>query len=160
MKKGKPLIQNRNDAVVAVLFLLFSIGYGVAAQHLPKAHLEEVIEANVYPFVLAVLLAVLSLSLLFRSFMAKQYSVAHWLPPREFAHQIVFLFAALTVYILLFRILGYLTSTILFMVGTLKFIDRNRSLANVILLSLLVSGISYALFIVLFQIPVPRGILM
>jgi putative tricarboxylic transport membrane protein len=160
MKKGKPLIQNRNDAVVAVLFLLFSIGYGVAAQRLPKAHLEEVIEANVYPFVLAVLLAALSLSLLFRSFRAKHNSVDHWLPSREIAHQIVFLFAALTVYLLLFRILGYLTSTILFMVGTLKVIDRNRSLANVILLSFLVSGISYALFIVLFQIPVPRGILM
>jgi hypothetical protein len=145
--------------VVAVIFLSFSICYALAAERLPRAHLEEVIEANVYPFVLAVFLASLSLVLLFRSFRAVQAAVGGWLPPKEIVRQIVFLFAALIVYIFLFRTLGYLTSTVLFMAGTLRFIDRRRSFANVILLSLLVSGICYGLFVILFQIPVPRGIL-
>jgi putative tricarboxylic transport membrane protein len=160
MKKGMPFVKNRNDAVAAAIFLLFSVVYGISAEHLPKAHLEEVIEANVYPFVLAVLLAALSLLLLFRSFSARQESASSWLPAKEIVLQILFLFAALAAYILLFRTLGYLSSTLLFMVGTLKFIDRKRSLLNVILLSLFISGICYGLFVILFQIPVPRGLLM
>ncbi len=146
--------------MVAVILLSFSIVYGIGAQHLPKAHLEEVIEANVYPFVLAVLLAGLSLLLLLRSLRANERSIGSWLPPRDIVCQIVFLFAALTAYVVLFQTLGYLASTVLFMVGTLKFIDRRRSLINVILFSVLISGISYALFVILLQIPVPRGFLM
>ncbi len=159
MRRERPFIKSRNDAVIAIIFLLFSIFYGIGAQHLPKAHLEEVIEANVYPFVLAALLAGLSLSLLFRSFRARQRRVENWIPSKGIVRQILFLFAALIVYIFLFRTAGYLTGTILFMVGTLRFIDRQRSFVNVIFLSLLVSGICYALFVVLFQIPVPPGIL-
>ena len=160
MKMEKPVVKSRSDAVMGFVLLLFSVWYALGALSLPKVHLDEVIEPNVYPLVLAVVLALLSLFLLLKSFRAQQNGLKNWLPPKEIARQIIFLFAALAAYILLFRTLGYFTSTFLFMVGTLKFIDRNRSLANVILLSLLVSGISYALFIVLFQIPVPRGILM
>ena len=122
-------------------------------------YLEEVIEANVYPFVLAVLLAALSFFLLFRSFRTGQAGGGGWLPAKEIILQIVFLFSALIVYLLLFRTVGYLSATVLFMAGTLRFIDRSRSFGSVILLSLLVSGICYVLFVILFQIPVPRGIL-
>ena len=159
MRKGRPLIKHRSDALVAVIFLMFSAFYGIGAQQLPKAHLEEVIEANVYPLVLAALLAGLSLSLLLRSFKSRG-SVENWLPSKEIVHQILFLFAALIIYLFLFRTIGYLAGTILFMVGTLRFIDRRRSFVNVIFLSLLVSGICYVLFVVLFQIPVPAGVLL
>ncbi len=159
MRKGRPLIKRRSDALVAVIFLMFSVFYGIGAQQLPKAHLEEVIEANVYPLVLAALLAALSVSLLLRSFRTRQPSAENPFPSREIIRQILFLFAALIIYILLFRTIGYLTGTILFMVGTLRFMDRSRSLVSVIFLSLLVSGICYVLFVVLFQIPVPPGII-
>ncbi len=159
MRKEGPFIKNKNDAWLAVIFLLFSGFYAIGAQHLPRAHLEEVIEANVYPLVLAALLAGLSLSLLLRSFKSRQRSVENWLPSKEIVHQILFLFMALILYIVLFRTIGYLVGTILFMVGTLRFVDRSRSFVNVIFLSLLVSGICYVLFVVLFQIPVPPGII-
>ncbi len=159
MRKGKPLTKNRNDALVADIFLMFSVFYGIGARNLPKAHLEEVIEANVYPLVLAALLAGLSVSLLLRSLRTRQPSAEGRFPSKEIARQILFLFAALIIYILLFRTIGYLAGTILFMVGTLRFMDRSRSLVSVIFLSLLVSGICYVLFVVLFQIPVPPGII-
>ncbi len=160
MRKGRPLIKCRSDALVAVIFLMFSVFYGIGAQQLPKAHLEEVIEANVYPLVLAALLAALSVSLLLRSLRTRQPSVESRFPSKEIVRQILFLFAALIIYVFLFRTVGYLVSTILFMAGTLRFIDRRRSFVNVIFLSLLVSGICYVLFIILFQIPVPAGVLL
>jgi putative tricarboxylic transport membrane protein len=154
-----PFLKKRNDAIVAVIFLSFSICYALAAKRLPKAHLEEVIEANVYPLVLAVLLAALSLLLFFRSLRGRELDNTGWLPSKEIIRQILFLFSALIVYIVLFRTLGYLVATILFMAGTLKFIDRRRTAFSVVFLSLLVSGICYALFVVIFRIPVPSGIL-
>ncbi len=160
MRKGRPLIKHRSDALAAVIFLMFSVFYGIGAQHLPKAHLEEVIEANVYPLVLAALLAGLSVSLLLRSLRTRQPSVENRFPSWEIVRQILFLFAALIIYLFLFRTIGYLVGTILFMAGTLRFIDRRRSFVNVIFLSLLVSGICYVLFIILFQIPVPAGVLL
>ena len=83
MKKEMPFVKNRNDAVVAVIFLLFSIAYGIGAQHLPKAHLEEVIEANVYPFVLAILLAALSLLLLFGASGPDKRAPVAGFPPKK-----------------------------------------------------------------------------
>jgi hypothetical protein len=159
MRRERPLVKNKNDVVVAIIFLLFSIIYGIGAKHLPKAHLEEVIEANVYPLVLAALLAGLSLSLLLRSLRIRQRGVENRFPSKEIVRQIMFLFAALIIYIFLFRTIGYLSGTILFMAGTLRFIDRRRSFVNVIFLSLLVSGICYVLFVVLFRIPVPHGMI-
>ncbi len=159
IEKENSSTKDRTESAVGIFLILFSIWYGIKAWSLPKVHFEEVIEPNVYPLVLSVLLSLLSIFLLLRGLRSKQRHLSRWAPPIEVARQIIFLFAALAVYTLLFRTLGYLTSTILFMGGTLKFIDRRRSFLNVILISLLVSGISYGLFILIFQIPVPRGIL-
>jgi hypothetical protein len=160
IKKENSFTKDRTDPVVGIVLILLSIWYGIGARSLPKVHFEEVIEPNVYPLVLSAVLLLLSILLLLRGLRGKQRYLNSWVPPIEVARQIIFLFAALAVYILLFRTLGYLTSTILFMGGTLKFIDRGRSSFNVILISLLVSAISYGLFIFIFQIPVPRGILL
>lgn len=153
-------VRNRNDIIVSVILLVFAAVYAIAADRLPRAHLAEVIEANVYPLVLAALLAALSLILLVRSCRSRQAQTNGWLPTRAIGKQIVFLFVALIVYLVLFRSVGYLVATIVFMAGTLKFIDRSRSWLSVALISLLVSAVCYALFVILFQIPVPSGVLM
>jgi len=151
--------RSRTDIIMSLLLLSLSLWYGAKAWAMPEMHFKQVIEASVYPLALAGGLFLLSLVLLFKGLRTKPGIPKSWLPSREILVQICFLFVALAAYIFMFKTLGYLTSTILFMIGTLRFIDRSRPVISVVLISLLVSGISYGLFALLFKMPMPPGIL-
>ena len=151
---------NRTDLVAGLVLFLFAVWYGAAAWTLPKVQLQDVIDCYVYPLALAVALSLLSLGLIFKSLLggAAEPSESR-LPSGKVLRTIAFIFAALIAYVVLFQKLGYLASTILFMIVVLKFMDRTRSFWNILILSVLVSGVCYVLFIYLFSIPIPAGIL-
>lgn len=151
---------NRTDLVAGLVLFIFAVWYGAAAWMLPKVQLQDVIDSYVYPLVLAVVLSLFSLGLIFKSMRgAAEEPSEGLLPSGKMLREIVFIFAALIAYILLFQTLGYLTSTILFMIVVLKFMDRTRSFWNILILSVLFSSVCYVLFIYLFSIPIPTGIL-
>ena len=151
---------NRIDLITGLVLFLFAVWYGAAAWMLPKVQMQDVIDSYVYPFALAVVLGLLSLGLIFKSVRGKMGESGVCLfPSGKGLREIAFIFASLILYIVLFQRLGYLTSTILFMGFVLKFMDRSRSLGKVLLLSILVSGVCYILFVHLFRVPVPAGIL-
>lgn len=151
---------NRTDLIAGLVLFIFAVWYGAAAWMLPKVQLQDVIDSYVYPLVLAVVLSLLSLGLIFKSLRADaEEPSGSRLPSGKMLLAIAFIFAALIAYIVLFQTLGYLTSTILFMISVLKFMDRTRSFWNILILSVLVSGVCYVLFAVLFRIQIPAGIL-
>ncbi len=121
--------------------------------------MQDVIDSHVYPMVLASVLALLSLGLMVKGFRDGKEKAEDWIPSRKEIRQIFFLFLALIAYIFVFQKLGYLSSTVFFMVLILKLMDRKRSGLRILALSLLVSGVCYLLFVLLFKIQVPAGIL-
>jgi putative tricarboxylic transport membrane protein len=151
---------NLTDLVAGLVLFLFAVWYGAAAWMLPKVQMQDVIDSYVYPLVLAVALSFLSLGLILKSLRggAAELSGSR-LPSGKMLRAIVFIFAALIAYIVIFQQLGYLASTILFMIVVLKFMDRTRSFWNILILSVLVSGVCYVLFVILFRIQIPAGIL-
>ena len=158
MKKRVPKT-SKADAVAAIALLLFSIWYGIEAWSLPKMRYMKVIEAYVFPLGLALLLNLLSLILLYTSLRGGRGTIKKWLPPKHVIGQIIFLLVSLSIYIVLFQTLGYFTSTLLFVLGVLRVLERKRPFFSSILLSILLSGICYVIFAIFLGIPMPRGIL-
>ncbi len=117
------------------------------------------IDSHVYPLALAGVLGLLSLGLMLKSLWTGQGGIQGWVPSKQVIGQILILFVGPMAYIFFFQKLGYLTSTALFMTGILKSMDRKRSLLSILLLSVLVAGGCYGLFVLLFHIQVPPGIL-
>jgi hypothetical protein len=150
---------DRTDFLTGVILFLFAAWYGVQAWRLPRVHLQDVIDSHVYPMVLSFVLGLLSVGLMLKGLWKGEKQRGSWLPSKKALGQIFFLFLALIAYILLFQNLGYISSSIIFMVGILKFLDRQRSLLAILILSLLISGVCYTLFVYLFNIQVPPGIL-
>ena len=150
---------NRTDFIAGLILFFVAAGYGVEAWRLPRVHLQDVIDSHVYPLLLAMVLGFLSLGLLMKSLLSGKEKADSWLPSKEVIYQILFLFLALIGYILVFQKLGYLSSTAVFMVVISKFNDRKRPLLRILVLSLLVAGACYSLFVLFFKIPVPPGIL-
>ncbi len=149
---------NRTDFITGLILFFVAVGYGFEAWRLPRVHLQDVIDSHVYPLVLAGAFGLLSLGLILKSFWSKEEGMKGWLPPKKVVKQILFLFLGLSAYIFFFQKLGYITSTLLFMMGILKFLDRTRPLWHILLLSLFVAGACYGLFVLLFNIQVPSGI--
>jgi len=150
---------NRTDFITGLTLFFLAAGYGVEAWRLPRVHLQDVIDSHVYPMVLASVLGLLSLGLMVKGFRNGKEKAEDWVPSRKEIRQIFFLFLALIAYIFVFQKLGYLSSTVFFMVTILKLMDRKRSGWGILALSLLVSGVCYLLFVLFFKIQVPAGIL-
>ncbi len=146
------------DFITGLILFFVAVGYGLEAWRLPRVHLQDVIDSHVYPLVLAGVFGLLSLGLIIKSFWSKEEGRKSWLPSKKVVKQILFLFLGLSAYIFFFQKLGYITSTLLFMTGILKFMDRTRPLWHILLLSLFVAGACYGLFVLLFNIQVPSGI--
>lgn len=155
---------NRNDLIAGLVIMIFAAWYGFEAWTLPQNLMRPgksfQIGPHVYPLLLAAVLFLLSLGLVIGNLRSSGGGTKAWLPSGEIVGQIIFIFIALAAYIILFQTLGYLVSTLLFMIATLKFIDRQRSLGSILFISALVSVSCYVLFVYMFKIPVPEGILM
>jgi len=151
---------NRTELITGCSLLFFAVCYGVGAWMLPKVKMQDVIDSYVYPLVLAVVLGFLSLGLILKALRGGDAEAGgSGLPTGKMLRAIAFIFVMLILYIFLFQMLGYLTSTILFMIAVLKYLDRRRPLWSILLLSVLIAGVCYGLFVHLFRIQIPAGIL-
>ena len=151
---------NRTELITGCSLFFFAVWYGVGAWMLPKVKMQDVIDSYVYPLALAVVLGFLSLGLILKALRGGDAEAGgSGLPTGKMLRNIAFIFAMLILYIFFFQVLGYLTSTIFFMIVVLKYLDRGRSLWSILLLSVLIAGVCYALFVFLFRIQIPAGIL-
>jgi len=108
------------------------------------------------PFFLGLSLAVLSI--LFLSFPDPRRKGAAFWNDWQRGKSTFYIFAGLTVYLLLFKILGFYIDTFLLMVFLQKF-SGEKGYRRPLLISLLTTGVTYVLFYKLLFIPFPQGLL-
>jgi hypothetical protein len=73
--------------------------------------------------------------------------------------QFVSLAAPALLYLVAIDILGYFTSTLLF-IGSLMFLLGNRNIKQIILITCLFVGLQYLFFGILLNLPIPEGLLL
>ena len=108
------------------------------------------------PFFLGLSLAVLSISCFF--FLDPRPKTAAFWNDWQRGKSTFYIFFGLTVYLLLFKVLGFYIGTFLLMVFLQKF-SGEKGYRRPLLVSLLTIGVTYLLFHKLLFIPFPQGFL-
>lgn len=147
----------RTGAITSILFLVFALVAFVDATKLPfgKASAPQ---PGFFPLILSVLLGVLSLLLLVEIFKERDEASNPFMLGRTTWKKIGLALGGLFSFALFFEILGYLVTTFLFITFLLRAVDQQRwRLAFTV--AFWASLLSYLLFGLLLQSPLPSGIL-
>lgn len=137
------------NLILSVIMLIVSGFFYTMITQLPK-------EASLYPIFVTTILAVLSTILLIKTYFQKEDEESTAFKNIEIK-QLLFILTINGVYIFLINIIGYIVSTILYVLAALigLKVDKKKS----VLISFGVCFFVYILFKVLLKVPLPKGII-
>jgi len=148
---------HRLQTVVAAAFLLLSVAYGVGSLQLPMGTLERP-GPGFFPLMVALAMAALSGPLLWGSLSVKQPQTSgeERLPQGRDLRRLLSLGGSLILFAVLLRPLGYGVANALLMVAVLRLLGM-KPWGLVLLSAGLATTISYWLFAVILDVPLPAG---
>jgi putative tricarboxylic transport membrane protein len=150
--KNRDLISSIFCMILGIIFSTGALKYGLGRAGLPGS--------GFLPFIIGIVLISLSF-MLFISAIKKGKSVMieteNFFPEKDSWKKTLLALIALSVYGIILEYLGYLPTTILFMVVILRFVELQRW-RMVFIASFLTGILSYMLFDRLLQSQLPRGI--
>jgi putative tricarboxylic transport membrane protein len=144
---------------------VFAVAYLVAAFAIPESSFENTpVGPKAVPIAIGVALGVASLALAIRGFLkgrsardAAPGAPGEDAPPQDL-RKLGVVALILLAYILIFVPLGYAISTFLFMLAATMYLDRERWVRNVIY-AVVFSAVVYSIFVYVFGVQLPAGIL-
>lgn len=136
--------------------LVFSLTVAYTSWQMPQ-RVEFGPGMGFLPFWLAVLMAVLSMLLLFDASVRKSVSAGNPFPAPQALLNVGMVIAGLGVYIAVLDTVGFAVSTILYIVFLLAIVQKERWLKTAIV-SLLSTGGLYVVFQVLLDVKLPKNI--
>jgi putative tricarboxylic transport membrane protein len=147
----------RANIIIAILLLGFVAFYAYLIAHLPARDLPNTLGAAFMPWVLAGMLALLSILLLVSSLMNKDDDSKVSLPSRDLIG-ISGLLVLIALYVNLMNYLGFVVVSIFFL-GILTWIAGSRKPAEIAIFSITTTIAVYLLFYKFFNVQLPAGIL-
>ncbi|MBT7953752.1 MAG: tripartite tricarboxylate transporter TctB family protein [Rhodospirillaceae bacterium] len=147
----------RRNLIAAIILLLLCAGYAYLTANLPTRAIENTTQPSFFPWVVTVIMAVLSLGLLAQAFLPTISSDT----PKTFdvpAKRLIYGLVLSVAYFVSLPTLGFVAANIPFFAGLMYLYGERRPLwiaAGSILISLIV----FFLFREVFQILLPSGIL-
>ena len=150
------------NMITGLAATLIGIAYGLSAWTLPRASFGSATGHIVYPVILGVLMTVLGLALVAKELAARKPADGKKAgeSPKfgkmtRHGREIMFAIAASIVYALLFKPLGYVFSTILYLGAVLFLVNGRVKVVRTVLVAVLFSVGVYVLFSVLLGIQLP-----
>lgn len=157
-------MKNKTDCCIAVALLLFCGAMAYQISLLPEPAGLDFFSAGSFPTGVTILLALLSLALLVRSFMGK--GETRW-PERPVLVRVLGMAALILAYVVFFVFFGeyaydallpagtgFSTATFLFLAAA-QFLTGYRNPLRIALIAAAVTGALYVIFGLLFQVPLP-----
>lgn len=155
--KGETIIKmsgiKKENTVIGIILLIFSIYYAYLAGQLPSRNSPNTLGANFMPFIFAGFLAFLSVLLIVEGFVKNCEGASSEKIPRKKAWGIVLFFAILLGYVFAMAYLSYLIFTPIVLAAFL-YMGGSRKPLEIILVSVIVTGSVYYLFHVIFNVPI------
>ncbi len=152
---------SRTQRIVSIFFLIFSAAYLVGSLSLPLGTARKP-GPGILPVAIGVFLSFTSLLYFVKVFLLEKISSKddkekeiH--SSRNFLRLMGLLFF-LCFYGLFFKILGYMLSTTIFMMGVMPLLEV-RKWTQILLVSILTAGFSYYFFTAVLQVNLPQGII-
>lgn len=146
----------RADQITGIVMLVFSLTVAYTSWQMPQ-RVEFGPGMGFLPFWLAVLMAILSVLLLFDASVRKSASTGNPFPAPQALRNVGMVIAGLGVYIAVLDTVGFAVSTILYIVFLLAIVQKERWLKTAII-SLLSTGGLYVVFQVLLDVKLPQNI--
>ena len=144
------------NIIVSITLLVFSGLYGVLIARLPSRDLPNTLGAAFVPWVLAALLAVLSLMLLVGTIISKSEDTPVSLPKRDL-FGITGLLLLIALYVNLMGYLGFIPVSIVFL-ALLTWAAGSRKPLGILVFAVTTTTIVYLLFQKFFNVQLPAGI--
>jgi putative tricarboxylic transport membrane protein len=146
------------QSVVAAAFLLLSVAYGIGSLLLPMGTLERP-GPGFFPLIVALVMAALSSPLLWRFLCVKkpQPPGEHPFPRGPDLRRVLAMGGSLILFAVLLQPLGYGISSALLMGAVLRLLGM-RHWGRIALSAVLTTAISYWLFAILLDVPLPTGV--
>ena len=140
-----------------LIFLITGILYCVGGLLLPLGTIDTP-KGGLFPLMVGVFIVAISISLLFRSFKGVQESQEQieTFPKGADRNRVLAVFISLLIFTLCLKPLGYLISAIGLMAVIVRLFGL-RGWAKIALAAALTGFLSYYLFAVILEVPLPRG---
>jgi len=147
--------KKRENIILGAIFLAIAIGYFIMATQLPARNLPNTLGIDAMPRAFGIFLAFLSILLIIGGFTDKEGKAASSRVPLSWPHLrgVIIVFAAITAYIVLIDILGFVIVTPFLMFG-LMYIEGVRKWVSMIIVSLVTTGVVYVLFRYVFEVKI------
>ncbi|OIK10531.1 transporter [Bacillus sp. MUM 116] len=132
------------DRIAAVLFLVVGVLFIVGSKHIASSAYGSVVGPDIFPFILGIALALLSIRLFFETLRNQSYKFGkkEKLDYKPF----LIIFVATLLYILLLETLGYVITTFVFLFVCFQAMERGKIIKS-LLISACFSGIVYFIFV-------------
>jgi putative tricarboxylic transport membrane protein len=147
----------RADRIGAVLLLLFGVWFAAVALRNYKYWTATGPGSGFFPFWLGLAMAVLAALLLVRAARETEPG-ADWLPRGRGAVRFLGVLAGAVAFLVLMPWLGMAATTVLFLVGILRLLERHSWPASVAI-ALATAVVNWAVFAWWLQVPFPTGVL-
>jgi putative tricarboxylic transport membrane protein len=146
------------QSIAAAAFLLLSAAYGIGSLLLPMGTLERP-GPGFFPLIVALVMAVLSGLILYRYLCSKkaQTQGEHAFPLGPDLRRVLALAGSLILFAVLLQPLGYGISSTLLMGAVLRLLGM-KHWGRIALSAVLTTVISYWLFAILLDVPLPPGV--
>ena len=131
------------DRFASILFLAVGVLFMIGSQHISSSSYGSVVGPNIFPFILGILLVLLSIRLFYETFISQGHKgkkeVLQYKP-------FIIIFIATLAYILTLESVGYVITTFLFLVVCFQTMERKKLISSIII-SAAFSGVVYFVFV-------------
>ena len=148
------------DTVTGVFSVLLGIAYLVGTFKIPVMDAGDEVGPRAFPFLIAATVITCGLLLLLKEFRNKERKAFsfNFIADRGIWLRILFIMAAGIIYGLILDWLGYVISTIIFMMFVGSLINLGRHLQNLII-AVVFSVFTFVSFALILKLSMPRGLL-
>ncbi|MEH7353582.1 tripartite tricarboxylate transporter TctB family protein [Neobacillus drentensis] len=139
------------DRIASIAFLAVGVLFIIGSKHLASSSYGSVVGPDIFPFILGILLVLLSIRLFYETFISGGEQGKK--EPMQYKPFLIIL-AATLVYILTLESVGYVITTFLFLFVCFQTMERSKWISSLII-SAAFSGIVYFIFVELLKGTLP-----
>ncbi len=158
-REGRRFGDLGGDAVAGGIMLAFALAYLATAFFIPESSFGDVaVGPKAVPMAIGTALAAAAVALLVRGLRGTNEEISEDDTPAQDFRKLAVVALLLLGYILVFVPLGYAISTSLFVMGATTYLDRGRWVRNLVY-AVVFSAVVYSVFVFVFGVRLPAGLL-
>lgn len=147
------------NIIISIILLLFCLGYFFMIGNLPDRNFQNTLNSSFMPYLLLIILTVLSLFLLVKNFLKGTHEICNHYITRKDLFGIAAITTMIFLYVFIMEFAGFIVTTP-FVIFTLMKLTGSSSLKEAIIVSLSASFLIYFFFDFIFKVQLPSGIIM